>query len=219
MMNKSEIKLDLPDVSVAANLSQPVDPDALVIFVHGPGGSHSNSQYNLVADVLNENNISTLIVDLLTAEEDQDQTINTNIEFLRPRLVRLTEKAIEQFAFDKLPVGYFGIGAGASTSFEAAAFLGDRIKAIVCLGAQAELSKNLKEVKASTLLIEGSLDNDNIEVNKGTYDQLTCDKKIEIVNGASQSFGEPGALNEAATLASAWFDLYLCNKEVNQSTH
>jgi putative phosphoribosyl transferase len=68
------------------------------------------------------------------------------------------------------------------------------------------------------LLIEGSLDNDHIELNKKTYDQLGCDKKIEIIDGASHSFGEPGSLNEAASLASAWFDLYLCNKEVNEST-
>jgi predicted esterase len=215
-MNKSEIKLDLPDVSVAANLSQPENPDALVIFVHGPGDSHLDADYNFVADILNENNISTLIADLLTSEEKKNS--NADINLLQTRLVRLTQKAIEQFAFDKLPIGYFGIQSGAAVAFEAAAFLGDRIKAIVCLSAETSLSKNLKDINAATLLIEGSLDNDHIELNKKTYDQLGCDKKIEIIDGASYSFGEPGSLNEAASLASTWFDLYLCNKEVNEST-
>lgn len=218
-MNKSEIKLDLADVSIAANLSQPEDPEGLVIFVHGSGTSHLNPNNNFVADVLNENNISTLIVDLLTEEEGKIQNTSPDLELLKTRLIRVTEKSIEQFAFDKLPIGYFGIGTGAAASFEAAAFLDDKIKAIVSCGGQTDLSKNLKEVNVPTLLITGSLDNDGIEMNKKAYGELGGDKKIEIVNGASHSFEETGALNEAANLASAWFDLYLSHKDVNKDVH
>lgn len=218
-MNKSEIKLDLEDVSVAANLAQPQDPDAMVIFVHGTGTSHLNPKNNFVADIFNQNNISTLIVDLLTPEEGKNPNNRLNIDLLKTRLIRLTEKVIEQFAFDKLPVGYFGIGSGAAPAFEASAFLGDSIKAIVSQSGQTDLAINLKEVNAPTLLIAGSLDNGLIENNKKAYDDLGCDKNIEIVNGASHSFEEPGALNEVANLASAWFDLYLINKEVNENAH
>jgi dienelactone hydrolase len=215
-MNKSEIKLDLTDVSVAANLSQPHDPDALVIFVQESGSSHLNPNTNFVADVLNQNNISTLIVDLLTPEENKDQNNSQDIELLRTRLIRLTEKAIEQFAFDNLPVGFLGTGTGAAVAFEAASFLGSKIKAIVSLGGKTSLSKNLSQVEVPSLLISGAWDNNSIELNKKAYSELGGDKKIEIVNGASHSFEEPGALNEAASLASSWFDLYLCNKEVDQ---
>lgn len=212
-MNKSEIKLDLTDVSVVANLSQTPDPDALVILVPDSGDSHLNPNNNFVADVLNQNNISTLIVDLLTPEEDENIP---DIDLLKTRLVRLTEKAIEQFAFDRLPLGYLGTGTGAAAAFEAAAFLGNRIKAVVSLGGLTYLSKNLSEVDVPSLLISGAWDNDSIELNKKAYSELGGDKKIEIINGGSNSFEEPEALNEAASLASSWFDLYLCNKEVDQ---
>ena len=218
-MNRSEIKLDLADVSVAANLAQPQDPDAMVIFVPENGSSHSSPKNNFIADVLNQNNISTLIVELLTSEEVKDQNTSLDIELLKTRLIRFTEKVIEQFAFDKLPIGYFGIGSGAAVAFEASVFLGDRIKAIVAQSGQIDLAVNLKKVAAPTLLIGGALDNEVTIDYKKAYDNLGCDKKIEIVNGASNSFEEPGVLNEVANLASTWFDLYLINKEVNKDAH
>lgn len=218
-MYRSEIKLDLPDVSVAANLAQPDDPDAMVIFVHGTGSSHSSPANNFVSDVLNQNKISTLIVDLLTAEEGKDPKNSLDIELLKTRLIRLTEKVIEQFTFKKIPIGYFGISSGAAAALEASVFLGNTIKAIVSQSGQTDLAINLKKVNAPTLFISGSLDNNVIEINKKTYDELECDKNIEIVDGSSNSFEEQGSLNEVANLASEWFDLYLCHKEVNENAN
>ncbi len=218
-MNRSEIKLDLTDVSVVANLAQPPNPDAMVIFVQENGSSHSSPKNNFVADVLNQNNISTLIVDLLTSEEDKNTNNAVNIDLLKTRLIRCTEKVIEQFAFDNLPIGYFGIGSGAAAAFEASVFLGERIKAIVSQSGQANLAVSLNKVTAPTLFISGSLDNDVIENNKKAYGDLGCDKNIEIIDGAPDSFEEPATLNEVANLASAWFDLYLINKEVNENAH
>lgn len=213
-MTKSEIKLDLSDVSVAANLSHAKDAVAMVIFSHGSGSSHLSPRNNFVADVLNQNHISTLLVDLLTPEEDKIYENRFNIDLLTDRLIRVTEKALEQFTFNEIPLGYFGASTGAASALDAAAFLGDTIKAVVSRGGRPELAKNLKKVKAPTLLIIGSLDNDVIELNKQAYQQLSCDRKIEIVDGASHLFEEPGTLNEVANLAAAWFDLYLCNNMV-----
>ena len=216
-MNKSQIKLDLTDVSVAANLSRADDPAAMVIFAHGSGSSHLSPRNNFVADVLNQNHISTLLADLLTPEEDKIYENRFNIDLLTDRLIRLTEKTLEQFAFDDLPLGFFGASTGAASALDATAFLGDTIKAVVSRGGRPDLAKNLKQVKAPTLLIVGSLDTDVIDLNKKAYDQLSCDRKIEIVDGASHLFEEPGTLNEVANLAAAWFDLYLCNNVVHDS--
>ena len=216
-MNKSEIKLNLTDVSVAANLAQPKDPVAMVIFAHGSGSSRLSPRNNFVADVLNQNRITTLLADLLTPEEDKIYENRFNIDLLTDRLIRLTEKALEHFAFDDLPIGFFGASTGAASALDAAAFLGDTIKAVVSRGGRPDLAKNLKAVKAPTLLIIGSLDTDVINLNKKAFDQLECDRKIEIVNGASHLFEEPGTLNEVANLASSWFDLYLCNNMIQEN--
>ena len=218
-MIKSEIKLDLADVSVAGNLAHSKDAEAFVIFVHSADSNHSSAKNNFVADVLNQNNISTLIIDLLTEEEGKEALLKVNIELLKTRLIRVTQKVIEQFAFDNLPIGYFGVGAGAAAAFEASVFLGDTIKAIVSQSGLANLAVSLDKVTAPTLLINGSLDNDVIQSDKNAYEYLACDKNIEIVNGGSGSFEEPDALNEVANLASSWFDLYLINKTVNTNAH
>jgi predicted esterase len=218
-MHKSEIKVDLTDVSVAANLCQADDPVAMVIFAHGSGSSHLSPRNNFVADILNQSHISTLLADLLTPEEDEVYENRFNIDLLTDRLIRLTEKTLEQFAFNDLPLGFFGASTGAASALDAAAFLGNTIKAVVSRGGRPDLAKNLKQVKAPTLLIVGSLDTDVIDLNKKAYDQLGCDRKIEIVDGASHLFEEPGTLNEVANLAAAWFDLYLCNNVVQRSAH
>lgn len=218
-MTKSEIKLDLTDVSVAANLSQVDEPLGLVIFAHGSGSSHLSPANNFLADVLNQNGITTVLTDLLTTEEDSLDENTLNFDLMTHRLIMLTEKVLEQFAFDQLPIGFFGSGAGAASALDAASFFGERIKAIVCRGGRTDLAKNLHKVQSPTLMIVGSKDTEVIDLNKKAYGQLNCDRKIEIVNGASHLFEEPGALNEVANLSAAWYDLYLCNHSVNELTH
>ena len=215
-MIKSEIKLDLTDVSVAGNLAHAEDAQAFVILVHSIGRTHSSAKNNFVTDVLNQNHISTLIVDLLTEEEALH---TTNIELLKTRLIRVTQKVLEQFAFDDMHISYFGVGSGAAAALEASVFLGDTIKAIVSQGGQTNLALNLDKVTAPTLLIGASLDNDVIRSDKNAYMILSCDKKIEIVNSDSGSLEEPAALNEIANLASAWFDLYLINNTIHTNAH
>ena len=218
-MIRSEIKLDITDVSIAGNLAHAEDAQAFVIFVHSIGSNHSSAKNNFVTDVLNQNHISTLIVDLLTEEEGKEALHTTHIELLKTRLIRVTQKVIEQFAFDDLPIGYFGIGSGAAAALEASVFLGDTIKAIVSQSGQTNLALNLDKVTAPTLLIGSSSDNDVIRSDKNAYMVLSCDKKIEIVNSDSGSLEEPAALNEVANLASAWFDLYLITNTIHTNAH
>ncbi len=99
MMTKSEIKLDLSDVSVAANLAQVEEPLGLVIFAHGSGSSHLSPRNNFVADILNQNRITTVLADLLTPEEDKINENRFNIDLLTDRLIRLTEKRFRAICF------------------------------------------------------------------------------------------------------------------------
>ena len=217
-MDKLTINLELSDVSLLANLNQPAEAEALVIFAHGSGSSRLSPRNRFVADVLNERKISTLLVDLLTPSEDEVYETRFNIELLTDRLVRVTEKALEQITFDNLPIGFFGASTGAAAALDAAAFLGSTIKAVVSRGGRPDLAKNLKKVQAPTLLIVGSNDTQVINLNEQAFTQLSGEKRIEIIEGATHLFEEPGTLNEVAHLASDWFVLHLCSHHLTEPT-
>jgi pimeloyl-ACP methyl ester carboxylesterase len=168
---------------------------------------------------LNQHHISTLLTDLLTPEEDEVYENRFNIDLLTDRLIRVTEKMLEQIAFDVLPIGYFGASTGAASALDAAAFLGDTVKAIVCRGGRVDMAKNLSQVKAQVLLIVGSLDIAVIDLNQKAYEEIRSEKKIHVVEGASHLFEETGTLDEVANVAASWFDLHLCNKALTQNTH
>jgi len=218
-MNKLKIEIALNDVSLPANLNQPNEPAAMVIFSHGSGSSRLSPRNNYVANILNQHRISTLLVDLLTPDEDEVYENRFNIDLLTDRLIRVTEKALEQLAFDDLPLGFFGASTGAASALDAAAFLESTIKAVVSRGGRPDLAKNLGKVKAPTLLIVGSLDNQVINLNEHAYTQLGGEKQIEIIEGASHLFEEPGTLESVARIAAEWFDVHLCHTMAEQRTH
>jgi putative phosphoribosyl transferase len=218
-MEKLTIKIELNDVTLIGNLNKPAKPGALVIFAHGSGSSRLSPRNNYVADILNQHRITTLLTDLLTPEEDEVYENRFNINLLTDRLIRVTEKMLEQIAFDVLPIGYFGASTGAASALDAAAFLGDTIKAIVCRGGRVDMAKNISEVKAEVLFIVGSLDSPVIDLNEKAYDSIRSEKKIHIVEGASHLFEEPGTLDEVANTAADWFDLHLCRQTLTQNTH
>jgi len=213
-MKRSEIEIKLADVTLGANLAGQEQPKALVIFSHGSGSSRLSPRNNYVADILNEHHIATLLTDLLTPEEDEIYENRFNISLLTNRLVMVAEWAIEQISFHELPVGFFGASTGAASALQASVFLENNIKAIVSRGGRPDLAKNLSKVTAPTLLIIGSLDTQVIDLNKQAYDQLTCVKRMEIVNGASHLFEEPGTLDVAANLAMNWFEEHLIKSDV-----
>ncbi len=217
-MEKLTIKVELNDATLVGNLNQPAKSRALVIFAHGSGSSRLSPRNNYVADILNQHQISTLLTDLLTPEEDEVYENRFDTDLLTDRLIRVTEKMLEQIAFDILPIGYFGASTGAASALDAAAFLGDMVKAIVCRGGRVDMVKNLSEVKAPVLLIVGSLDLAVIDLNQKALQSFPAQKKMQVVEGASHLFEEPGTLDEAANLAADWFDLHLCNQTLTQNT-
>ena len=209
MTCKNEIQINLKEVELGANLAEPTDAKSLVIFAHGSGSSRLSPRNNFVADILNKHNMSTLLTDLLTAFEDQVYANRFDIALLSHRLVQVTEWASQQPGLGQLPVGYFGASTGAASALQAAALLDVTIKAVVSRGGRPDLAIALNQVKAPTLLIVGSRDTQVMGLNNEAYEQLTCEKKIEIVEGASHLFEEPGALHNVADLAANWFEKYL----------
>lgn len=217
-MEKLTVNIELNDVTLIGNLNQPANPRALVIFAHGSGSSRLSPRNNYVADILNQHHITTLLTDLLTPEEDEVYENRFNTDLLTDRLTRVTEKMLEQIAFDVLPIGYFGASTGAASALDAAAFLGDTVKAVVCRGGRVDMAKNLSEVKAQVLLIVGSRDLPVIDLNQKAYESMRTKKKMYVVEGASHLFEEPGSLEEVANAAADWFELHLCNQTLTENT-
>jgi putative phosphoribosyl transferase len=211
MKTENEIKLELKDnIILSANLQKPGEPGGLVLFAHGSGSSRFSPRNKYVADVLLEQHMATLLTDLLTTAEDRKYETRFDIELLSDRLVQVTELIIQQPSLQHLPVGYFGASTGAAAALKAAAQLSDQVKAVVSRGGRPDLAKEaLWKVKAPTLLIIGSLDKQVMNLNEAAYTQLSCKKKIEIVEGASHLFEEPGTLEKVAQIAANWFEQHL----------
>jgi putative phosphoribosyl transferase len=194
------------DFTMAADLAIPAKPIGWVIFAHGSGSSRRSARNVRVANELNQTGIATLLFDLLTQEEELERRNVFDIELLARRLVAATRWLIEERDDDRLPIGYFGASTGAAAALLAASELGDRISAVVSRGGRPDLAwAALAKVRAPTLLIVGGADRVVLDFNEAAAAQLTCPHELAVVPGATHLFEEPGALDEVARLASAWF--------------
>lgn len=203
----------LKDVILKGNLQIPENPSGLVIFSHGSGSSRFSPRNNFVADVLNAGGFATLLTDLLTEEEEGIFENRFDIVLLTSRLVGVTNSIVTHAELGNLPVGYFGASTGAASALAATAESGERIRAVVSRGGRPDLAAPyLHTVKSPTLFIVGGFDEQVIELNKSAFEELTCEKKMVIVEGATHLFEEPGKLAEVAQLAKAWFKKHLVMK-------
>ncbi len=195
-----------PGIRLKGDLDLPVGCNGLVIFAHGSGSSRLSPRNRYVAKALQRLEMGTLLIDLLTEEEDRTYRNRFDIDLLTDRLIQVTRYAQTLPDTAHLPIGYFGASTGAASALKAAAKLGRRIEAIVSRGGRPDLAMDvIDRVQAPTLLIVGSLDHHVLQLNQLAYDALTVRKKLEIVNGAGHLFEEPGKLEEVASLASGWF--------------
>lgn len=209
-MKTSEISIPVEkNITLKGNLNLPDNPGSFVIFSHGSGSSRFSKRNNFVAEILNQEGIATLLTDLLTEAEDNIYENRFNIDLLTERLVKVTLFVREFPNLKKLPTGYFGASTGAASALQAATRLEDIIQAVVSRGGRPDLAKTLEKVKAPTLLIVGSFDEDVIVINQQAYSLLQCEKKMEIIEGASHLFEEPGKLAKVAAFAKNWFGKYL----------
>jgi putative phosphoribosyl transferase len=212
--NEGLVRIDAGGVTLEGNLLIPDGATGVVLFAHGSGSSRFSSRNRYVADFLRAGALGTLLIDLLTAREEaideQTRNLRFDIAMLARRLVGATEWLASHPPTRTLPVGLFGASTGGGAALVAAAELPDRIKAVVSRGGRPDLAgAALPKVKAPTLLIIGGDDVPVIELNEEAYAQMTCERQIEIVPGATHLFEEPGTLEEVARLARDWFVQHL----------
>jgi putative phosphoribosyl transferase len=201
-------------VSLEGNLLIPSGAAGVVLFAHGSGSSRFSSRNRYVAQVLREGGMGTLLLDLLTQEEELVDTRTAHLRFdiklLADRLVAAMQWLAREKATERLKVGLFGASTGAGAALVAAARLPDRISAIVSRGGRPDLAgAALPNVEAPTLLIVGGEDKPVIQMNQQAYERMTAPREIVIVPGAAHLFEEPGALETVARLARDWFLRYL----------
>jgi len=197
--------------TVEGMLEIPEPAVGLVLFAHGSGSSRHSPRNNYVASVLRDAGVGTLLMDLLTPEEDRDYSRRFDIGLLTERLLDAARWATAQAATKPLPLGFFGASTGAAAALEAAARLGDATRAIVSRGGRPDLAsaQALARVTAPTLLLVGGYDDGVIDLNQQAFDQLRCEKEMVIVPGATHLFEEPGTLEAVASRAAGWFAEHL----------
>jgi dienelactone hydrolase len=205
----NEVSFQVNTISLKGELALPEKANAIVVFSHGSGSSRFSNRNRRVAEYLNTKNLGTLLFDLLTEEEDKTYSNRFDIELLSKRLAGAAEW-LEKFpAARECRIGFFGASTGAASALQAAAGL-PQIGAVVSRGGRPDLvTDHLAKVKAPTLLIVGSLDHDVLEMNRDAFKQLTCEKKLEVVQGATHLFEEPGKMEIVSELAGSWFEKYL----------
>lgn len=209
-MSQGTFEIPAPPVHLVGDLTVPDDAGGLVVFAHGSGSSRLSRRNRQVGSVLNEHGLATLLLDLLTPEEERDRANVFDIGLLSARLVAATRWANLHPQTSGLPCGYFGASTGAAAALCAAAALGDSIAAVVSRGGRPDLAGEcLERVSAPTLLIVGGADETVLALNRQAGARLRCPHRIEVVPGATHLFEEPGALERVSALAATWFSRLL----------
>jgi putative phosphoribosyl transferase len=214
-VEEHEVTLDLSAVSVPGLLALPAGAKGIVLFAHGSGSSRLSPRNAMVAGVLRASGFGTLLFDLLTPVEAMDRGNVFDIDLLSRRLAEATGWCRSQRETASLAVGYFGASTGAGAALVAAGRAPEPVRAVVSRGGRPDLAGDwLERVRAPTLLIVGGYDETVIALNRLALDRLTCEKRLEIVPGATHLFEEPGTLGAAARLAADWFRRYLPGTEI-----
>jgi dienelactone hydrolase len=202
--------------ALAADIFLPDRASGLVVFAHGSGSSRFSPRNRFVGDELNEGGLGTVLIDLLTGEEEaidrQTAELRFDIPLLGERLVQVTDWLAQQRRFAHLGLGYFGASTGAAAALLAAGERPTVVRAVVSRGGRPDLAgAALAEVIAPTLFVVGGEDDVVLELNREAMAQLPeqTKRKLEVIPGATHLFEEPGTLDQVARLARSWFREHL----------
>lgn len=202
-----ERPVTIGDNWLEGSLTVPAGVKGLVIFAHGSGSSRLSPRNTRVARAFNSRGLATLLFDLLTEDEAGNRANVFNIPLLGERVAETVRWVRAEPDVARLPIGLFGASTGAAAALVAAAGAPDNIAAIVSRGGRPDLAGTfLARVRAPTLLIVGGADFGVIELNEEALAILRCEKRLDIVPGATHLFEEAGALNQVVTLAGDWFE-------------
>ena len=213
-MEEREVRVPAGPVELEGNLGVPEGARGIVLFAHGSGSGRMSPRNRYVARALREANFATLLVDLLTPDEEEQDLVTRRLRFdiglLSGRLAGATDWLSENPDTRNLRVGYFGASTGAGAALVAAAGRPGAVGAVVSRGGRPDLAgEALPRVKAPTLLIVGGEDEPVISMNREAMEQMGAERVLEIVPGASHLFEEPGKLEEVTRLAAEWFARHL----------
>src|SRR5258706_16342991 len=214
VLDEGLVHVGIDSITLAGNLLVPSGATGIVLFAHGSGSSRFSSRNRYVASTLREGNLGTLLIDLLTPREEARDNVTAELRFnigmLADRLVGTVEWLRAQPELHDMKIGLFGASTGGGAALVAAAARPAMIQAVVSRGGRPDLAgAALPRVQAPTLLIVGGDDVPVIAMNRDAYDQMTCERRLEIVPGATHLFEEPGTLEKVAELARDWFTRYL----------
>lgn len=197
--------------SVEGLLALPADPKGMVLFAHGSGSSRHSPRNAVVAAQLRRAGLGTLLMDLLSEDEDADSARHFDVPLLTRRLASAADWLGEYAATRALQMGLFGASTGAAAALSLAAARPRRIAALVSRGGRPDLARPevIAQVRAPTLLLVGALDTEVLALNRSAHNLLAGDKHLEVIPGASHLFEEPGCIELVATHATDWFERYL----------
>lgn len=212
MSEKEEnvVRIPVDGDFIEGNLRVPVGAKAVVLFAHGSGSSRFSPRNKYVAGELNDAEIATLLIDLLTKDEEEvdmrTRQFRFDINLLTKRLMSAAEWLKKNPRTQNLKLGIFGSSTGAAAALITAAKLPEDVAAVVSRGGRPDLAmKHLTKVRAQSLFIVGGRDTVVIDLNKKAMAEVPTEKKLEIVPGATHLFEETGKLEEVAKLATTWF--------------
>jgi putative phosphoribosyl transferase len=211
-----EVLIEPRKLEGTVRLPQAQRPTGLIIFAHGSGSSRFSPRNIFVAKELVGHGFATLLFDLLTLDEAQDRRNVFDIPLLSSRVCETIDWAGRSGIVGGLQIGLFGASTGAAAALVAASAKPQQVQAVVSRGGRPDLAKEaLAQVKAPTLLIVGSLDYEVLELNRFALGLLPCEKRLEVVPGATHLFEEPGTLEEVVERSIGWFKRHVFLDEAN----
>jgi dienelactone hydrolase len=213
------LRIPVAGVTLNADLVVPMNATGVVLFAHGSGSSRHSHRNQFVARILQESGFATLLMDLLTPDEEridnQTREHRFDIQLLATRLAAVVQWTATQASLKGLPIGLFGASTGAAASVVAAVKQSDLVKSVVSRGGRPDLAgDHLKIIRAPTMLIVGGYDDAVLVLNEQAKARMTGQVTLKIVPRATHLFEEPGALAQVADYAAAWFGTTLKKSEV-----
>jgi dienelactone hydrolase len=202
------------NIEVEGNMFLPQRALGIVVFAHGSGSSRFSPRNQYVAKEINKANIGTLLFDLLTPGEEEEDELTGEYRFdialLAQRLIGVTQWLRNDPSTQNFKLGFFGASTGAAAALIAAAKMPDAVSVVVSRGGRPDLAgEYLGQVQAPTLLLVGGWDEEVIELNKQAQQQMTNENKLIVIPAATHLFEEPGKLEEVARFATDWFRRFL----------
>ena len=212
------IAIDIGNVALSGDLALPPHAQGLVLFAHGSGSRCKSPRNRSMAETLRRAGLGTLFFDLLTREEEEEDSVNARLRFdidlLAQRLAAVTDWVRLEPELRQFPLGYFGENTGSAAALMAAVEKPE-IRAVVSRSGRPDLaSRVLGRVRAPTLLIVGEADHGVLDLNRAALRRLGGPTRLEVVQGATHLFEEPGALEQVADLAADWFAAHLRHASV-----